>query len=98
MDQLSPEDRQYVDFEKSATLTNLLEAAKEKRALCIKKCWKYTKKNGEKVILRDLMEKVVAWVEKFVQIGDIAINYDPVHAALPWAGVRFFLRVGVLLL
>jgi hypothetical protein len=91
VDRLNPEDRRYVDFEKSATLSmleNLLKAAKEKRAL-----WSYTK-NGKKVILRDLVGKVIAWVEKFIQIGDIAMNYNVAHAALPWAGVRFFLKVG----
>jgi hypothetical protein len=33
------------------------------------------------------------WVDKFKTIGDNAIQYDPAHAALPWAGVRFILQV-----
>ena len=43
--------------------------------------------------LRDRADKILEWVEKFKQIGDIAVQYDPVHAALPWAGIRFLLQV-----
>lgn len=56
--------------------------------------WKYKKSNGEDVILRDLFEKMAKWVNKFKEFGDIAVQYDPAHAALPWACVRFLLQVG----
>jgi hypothetical protein len=39
------------------------------------------------------LEKIIAWVIKFKEVGDLAVQYDPIHAALPWAGVRFFLQV-----
>ncbi|CAG9956002.1 unnamed protein product [Clonostachys rosea f. rosea IK726] len=29
--------------------------------------------------------------QKFKEVGDIAVNFDPVHAALPWAAFRFLL-------
>jgi hypothetical protein len=29
----------------------------------------------------------------FKQVGDVAVQYDPAHAALPWAGIRFLLQV-----
>lgn len=45
------------------------------------------------IILRDLLEKVMVWVNKFKEVVDVAIQYDPVHAALPWAAVRFLLQV-----
>ena len=45
------------------------------------------------MVLRDVADKVLVWIDKFKQIGDIVIQYDPVHAALPWAGVRFLLDV-----
>ena len=45
------------------------------------------------IILQDLTEKVIIWIGKFKQVGDIAVSFDPVHAALPWAGVRFLLKV-----
>ena len=41
----------------------------------------------------DLFGKVIRWIDLFKQVGDAAVQYDPVHAALPWAGVRFLLQV-----
>lgn len=35
----------------------------------------------------------MVWVNKFKEVVDVAIQYDPVHAALPWAAVRFLLQV-----
>lgn len=45
------------------------------------------------MIVRDVLGKMVKWIDHFKKISDIAIQYDPVHAALPWAGVRFLLQV-----
>lgn len=39
------------------------------------------------------MGKIVFWLSKFKDVGDIAVNFDPVHASLPWAGIRFLLQV-----
>lgn len=41
----------------------------------------------------DLFRKIVKWIDLFKQVGDTVVQYDPVHAALPWAGVRFLLQV-----
>ena len=46
---------------------------------------------GKEIIVRDVAYKLLTWVDKFKAVGDTAIQYDPVHAALPWAGVRFLL-------
>ena len=27
-------------------------------------------------------------IERFGFIGDVAVTYEPIHAALPWAGFR----------
>ena len=61
--------------------------------MCIAGRLKFRKSNGERVILYDVFEKIVKWIDTFKQIGDIAIQYDPGHASLPWAGVRFLLQV-----
>jgi hypothetical protein len=37
--------------------------------------------------------KLLSWMDKFKEIGDIIVQFDPVHAALPWAAVRFLLKV-----
>ena len=53
------------------------------------------KLRGEEIVLRDVGMKILHWVDMFKQIGDIIVQYDPVHAALPWAGFRFLLQVCV---
>jgi hypothetical protein len=66
-------------------------AAQKKKLECLRK--KYENRKGDKVILRDVFDKILTWIDKFRAIGDIAVQYDPAHAALPWAGIRFFLQV-----
>ncbi|KAH0536560.1 hypothetical protein FGG08_006568 [Glutinoglossum americanum] len=96
---LNPEDRQHIDFDcppgskKLLVLDQLRSAAEEKKNLCLAKRWKYSKKNGETIVLRDVIDKIISWLDKFIRIGDCAVQYDPIHAALPWAGVRVLLQV-----
>ncbi len=66
--------------------------AEAKREQCDQGRWKFTFR-GRELVLRDKAEKVIAWLDKFKQVGDVAVNYDPQHAALPWAGVRLLLEV-----
>lgn len=98
VDSLSPEDRQAIDFsriEKSAILSDVLHAAEQKKQICMQKRWKFTKRNGDIVIVRDVCEKLIKWVTKFKEVGDVAVQYDPAHASLPWAAVRFLLQTSV---
>ena len=97
MELLSEEEKQQIDFnrpDKLAILDDILTVVEEKKKLCLEKRWKYKKSNGETIILRDVIEKMIKWVNKFKEVVDMAVQYDPGHAALPWAGVRFFLQVG----
>ena len=49
---------------------------------------------GDKEIdVQETADRLVGWIARFKEIGDIVMQYDPVHAALPWAGVRFILLV-----
>jgi len=48
---------------------------------------------GEEIVMRDVGMKILRWLDRFKQIGDIIVQYDPGHAALPWAGFRFLLKV-----
>ena len=79
--------------DKLAILDNILEHIERKKQACLEKRWKYHKKNGDVIIIRDVLDKVATWLEKFKEIGDIIVQYDPTHAALPWAGVRLLLQV-----
>jgi len=56
------------------------------------KNWKIQLK-GEEIVMRDVGMKILRWLDRFKQIGDIIVQYDPGHAALPWAGFRFLLKV-----
>ncbi|KAF6815907.1 ankyrin repeat domain-containing protein [Colletotrichum musicola] len=73
----------------------VLKVAEEKRAMALRKGWKFTKRNGEVVLVRDLLEKIVDWVNRFKATGDTIVQHDPEHAALPWAAVRFLLQIAV---
>ncbi len=95
---LTDEDKQSIDFsrtDKTTILADVLHAAELKKQLCLQKRWKYTKSNGHVIILRDLCEKMIKWVDKFKATGDLALQYDPSHASLPWAAVRFLLQLSV---
>jgi hypothetical protein len=70
----------------------LLTTAKDKRKVCEDKRWNFQFK-GHTVRLQDTADKVIIWLDKFEEVGDIAANVDPMHAGLPWAGIRFLLQV-----
>ena len=83
----------FMDPDKSAVLRELLALTEQKKALCIEKRLSFTRKNGQVVVLRDLFDKITTWIEKFIEIGNIIVQYDTTHAALPWAGIRLILQV-----
>lgn len=96
LENLDDDLKASLDFKKSTKhdiLTAVRNTAEEKKQMCVKKRWKFKKSNGEEVILRDLVEKIIVCLEKIKAVGDVAVQYDPGHASLPWAGVRFLLRV-----
>ncbi|RPB20390.1 hypothetical protein L211DRAFT_792229, partial [Terfezia boudieri ATCC MYA-4762] len=49
----------------------------------------------KEIDVQDTADRLVGWINRFKQVGDLAIQYDPGHAALPWAGVRFILLLFV---
>ena len=91
---LNEEDKANINFNtnKLNVLKDILTAAAKKQQLCLEKRWKY-KKDDREIIIRDQLEKIVIWIEKFKQIGDQIVQYDSEHAALPWTSVRFFLQI-----
>jgi len=95
---LSPEDRQLVVFDgqyKLGVLTDLQRITEDAKTRSIEHRWHFRRpgRGVETVVLRDLFSKIVTWIDRFKQVGDIVVQYDPAHAALPWAGVRFLLQV-----
>ena len=100
LEKLSKEEKaatlRIVSDSKLDILEHLRTKAEEKRKYCEDKRWKF-ELNGRQIILRDVAEKIIVWIDKFKQVGDIAVNFDPVHASLPWAGVRFLLEVRLMI-
>jgi hypothetical protein len=95
---LSEEDQANINFsrpDKLGILIDLRALTENSRKECTKRKWKYTRQSKETVIVADIFGKVIKWLDVFKQIGDTAVQYDPVHAALPWAGVRFLLQVRI---
>ena len=96
LDTLSVELRNSLDLTKASrgyVLPEALKEAQEKRQTCAQKFWTLKKRNGETNILRDVIEKIIVWVEKFIAVGDAAMQYDTAHAAPAWAAFRFVLQV-----
>lgn len=79
---------------KREVLVEVLSIVRRAEQLSQEKRWKWrNKRTGEIVIIRDLFAKMTTWVEKFKSVGDSIVQYDPGHAALPWAAARFVLQV-----
>ena len=96
VDLLNDEDRIQIDFtqeDKRTALSDLLVTVGEKRRT--QKHIRFKKRNGDTVDVRGLFKRIAEWVNRFKDVGDILIQYDPQHAAIPWAAVRFVLQVMV---
>lgn len=96
LDTLGAELRSSLELTRASRgniLSKALKEAREKKQICVQKCWTLKKHNGETIILRDVVEKIIVWVEKFIAVGDAAMQYDPIHAAPAWGAFRFVLQV-----
>jgi hypothetical protein len=96
-EELGKEDKETLKLmrlDKVIKPNELLKTVEEKKQVCKAKQWKYKKRNGDVIIFHDIFDKIATWVEKFKQVGDIAVSYDVSgHAALPWAGVKLLIGV-----
>jgi hypothetical protein len=77
---------------KHEILRKTLQTAEEKKQLCLSRRWKF-ERHGKEIVLRDVFEKIIKWVERFKAVGDVAVQYDPGHASLAWAVVWYLLQV-----
>ena len=69
----------------------ILLVARHKQAECNDKRWKIP---GHKdVELSHIYGSVAKSVQKFVGVGDVASQIDPLHFGIPWAAVRLALLV-----
>ncbi len=73
-------------------VNSLAELCKDKHQQCVDNRWKSVLR-GKTIVLRNVTDSIIDWLEKFKTIGDVAVNADPLHAGLPWAAVRLLLQV-----
>ena len=95
MGNLSDEDQKQFGLsqdDKRAAVNVLLATIDEQKNDTIKAQVVVHCKKGKQIKLRDVLSKIVTCVDKFKQVGDTVAQYQPVHAALPWAAVRFVLQ------
>lgn len=96
-EQLSSDEQETIRPFKYSTdidLQRLQVVVEEKRNLCIEKSWK-VRIHGREIILQDVASKIISSIRAFISIGDVVVSFDPVHAALPWAGVRSLLQITI---
>jgi hypothetical protein len=98
-DALSAEDKKDLKFARADMRfqpSEIVEVVNHKKQECVDKQWVlYTNKAGEKVLVRDVLANVVGWMEKFKEVGDMAVQFDPGHATIPWAVVKMLLQAAV---
>ena len=95
LESLPAKDRDTLETNETGSsldIEELLEEVRAKRETCLKNQWEF-ELCGRSVNLRYQADKIISWLAKFKEVGDIAIQQDPSHAALPWAGIRFLLQV-----
>ncbi|KAF4540742.1 uncharacterized protein LTHEOB_684 [Lasiodiplodia theobromae] len=93
---LEPEERATISKHTQDTKpTDVLQIVEKRGQEAWKNRISFKGKSGEVVFLHDIFAKVARWVKKFVEVGDVAVQYDPAHAALPWAAVRFILQASI---
>ena len=73
----------------------MLKEIKTKRDEAVRRRWKFKKPNGETLVVRDVLEKIARWIDRFKETGDVIAQYDPAHLSLPWAAFRFLLQISV---
>jgi hypothetical protein len=93
-DKLSDSDKESLPFsddDKRNYLEKVMDQASRSRDACRERGLKF-KYRGKTFVVRDLADKILSWVDKFKGIGDIVVQCDLGHAALPWAGIRLLLQ------
>lgn len=98
---LSIEDQKTFNVQRSdkrQVLEEIVKAVNDQSDRCLQRRWTVQGRHGRKIVIRDVCAKMASGIKKFVEVVDVAVNYDPVHSALPWAGIRVFLQVESLLL
>lgn len=66
---LRDKNRKILDFGTTVDMQDLLSSVKDSKDECQRKQWVVNS-----VVLRDTFSKIAVWIQKFIDVGDIAIN------------------------
>ena len=78
--------------DKLQTLQNVLQTAIQAKEANMANKWKL-KWGDMEIDVQGTADRLVGWITKFQEIGDIMVQFDPRHAVLFWTGFRFILLV-----
>ena len=98
LERLDPEVQETIrdlnghDGDITSAIARALDAANNQKSICERKRWRWNIR-GHEVLLQDVADKTILWLNRFKTAGDIAVNADPIHAGLLWAGFRIILEV-----
>ncbi|KAJ5104243.1 NACHT nucleoside triphosphatase [Penicillium argentinense] len=74
-----------------SSIKSLANEAKKKQDECEEKFW-HVNVGGEKIVLREYTTSIVGWLTK---AGDIAVQFAPPQASLPWDLVKSLMQIPV---
>jgi hypothetical protein len=99
VEKLSETDKESLEIPKSgvsstAIIEDALARVRNSQDKVNRSLVQVTTKKSQKP-LRHYVDRFIKALIQFREIGDTLVQYDPGHAALPWAGVRFLLNVSV---
>jgi hypothetical protein len=96
VDELPNKEKETLELLKGNKVDDIIEDAlaltKSSEEKVKQRGFKIKGRNGE-VPLRYYIDKFAKALKEFKEVGDVLVQYDPGHAALPWASVRFLLNV-----
>jgi hypothetical protein len=92
---LNEDERSQVDSDRLSpcTVQSVLEEADKARAERDESRWRYTKKDGEVVFLKDRFDKIIGGFMKYADCVGMTIQHQPEVTSLVWAAARFLIQV-----
>jgi hypothetical protein len=94
--QLDEEEKKEIDLG-TCTVHSVLEAADKARAEREDNKWRYRKKNGEVIVLRDGFDKIIEGFSKYADTLNTALRHQPEAASLVWASARSLVQVNAVI-
>ncbi|CAI7614662.1 unnamed protein product [Penicillium pancosmium] len=79
----------------STDIAGILVTVNDQIELSRREQWKIRTRSGKEYLVRDFFQSIEKWVRKFKDVGDALVAFDPSHAGVPWAVIRFLLSAGV---